>query len=76
MRRSWSSRFGPFKEILSPLPNQPQNVYLAHSREYSLFRYDVAYLEAAQSGSENVEIQPYSDQQGRVVFYTIRFPAR
>jgi 4-amino-4-deoxy-L-arabinose transferase-like glycosyltransferase len=67
--------FWAFKEILPPLPNQPQNVYLAHSREYSLFRYDVAYLEAAQSSSENLEIQPYSDQQGRVVFYTIRFPA-
>jgi Dolichyl-phosphate-mannose-protein mannosyltransferase len=65
-----------FKETLPPLPARPEYLYLSHSTEYSLFRYDMAYLEAAQSSSENLEIQPYSDQQGRVVFYTIRFRAR
>jgi 4-amino-4-deoxy-L-arabinose transferase-like glycosyltransferase len=65
--------FWAFKGVLPPLPNESKNVYLAHSREYSLFRADVAYLDALQSSSENVDIQPYFDRQGRVVFYTIRF---
>ncbi len=66
--------FWAFKETLPPLPERPQNLYLAHSREYSLFRNDVAYLEALQLGDQNVEIKPYADREGRIVFYTIRFP--
>ena len=31
--------------------------------------------EALRGGGENVEISPYTDRQGQVVFYTIRFPA-
>jgi hypothetical protein len=65
-------RFPEYKE-LPPLPQQPKYVYLAHSPDYSLFRYDLIYLEALRDGAENVEIKPYSDRQGRVVFYTIRF---
>lgn len=59
---------------LPPLPRQPQYIYLAHPAEYSLFRYDLIYLEVLRGGGENVAITPYSDRQGQVVFYTIRFP--
>ena len=64
--------FPMFKEGLPPLPREPQNVYLAHSPEYSLLRYDLAYLDAARS-DDHAEIQPYSDKQDQIVFYTIRF---
>jgi hypothetical protein len=66
--------FPQYKE-LPPLPRQTQYIYLAHPPEYSLFRYDLVYLQALRGGGENVEIRPYSDRQGQVVFYTIRFPA-
>src|SRR4029453_10427073 len=61
-----------FREGLPPLPQEPQNLYLAHSPEYSLLRYDLAYLDAARSDGQ-AEVQPYSDKQGKIVFYTIRF---
>jgi hypothetical protein len=64
--------FPMFKEGLPPLPREPQNLYLAHSPEYSLLRYDLAYLDAARS-DDHAEVQPYSDKQGQIVFYTIRF---
>jgi len=66
--------FPQYKE-LPRLPRQPQYLYLAHPAEYSLFRYDLVYLEALRGSGENVEIKPYPDRQGKVVFYTIRFPA-
>ena len=65
--------FPQYKE-LPPLPRQPQYIYLAHPAEYSLFRYDLVYLEALRGGGENVEVSPYSNRQGQVMFYTIRFP--
>jgi 4-amino-4-deoxy-L-arabinose transferase-like glycosyltransferase len=67
--------FWAFKEALPPLPTQTKFLFLVHSPEYSLFRYDTAYLEAARSSGQNVEIKPYSDRQGRVVFYTLQFLA-
>jgi hypothetical protein len=66
--------FPQYKE-LPPLPHRPQYIYLAHPTEYSLFRYDLVYLEALRGSGENVEISPYTDREGQVVFYTIRFPA-
>jgi hypothetical protein len=65
--------FTTSKEALPELPRDPQYVYLAHSPEYSLLRYDLLYLDAARS-DDHAEIQPYSDRQGQIVFYTIRFP--
>jgi hypothetical protein len=67
--------FTTSKEALPELPRDPQYVYLAHSPEYSLLRYDLLYLDAARS-DDHAEIQPYSDRQGQIVFYTIRFPER
>jgi hypothetical protein len=64
--------FTTFKEALPALPRDPQYMYLAHSPEYSLLRYDLAYLDAARSDGQ-AEVQPYSDKQGQIVFYTIRF---
>jgi hypothetical protein len=64
--------FSMFREGLPPLPREPQNLYLAHSPEYSLLRYDLLYLDAARS-DDQAEVQPYSDKQGQIVFYTIRF---
>jgi hypothetical protein len=60
---------------LPPLPRQPEYIYLAHPAEYSLFRYDLVYLDSLRRGDENVEITPYFDHEEQVVFYTIRFPA-
>src|SRR4029450_2694869 len=64
--------FPMFREGLPPVPQEPQNLYLAHSPEYSLLRYDLAYLDAARS-DDHAEVQAYSDKQGQIVFYTIRF---
>jgi hypothetical protein len=64
--------FPMFKEGLPPLPREPQYVYLAHSPEYSLLRYDIIYLDAARR-DDHAEIQPYSDKEGQTAFYTIRF---
>jgi hypothetical protein len=64
--------FPIFKDALPALPQEPQYVYLVHSPEYSLLRYDLLYLDAARS-DDHAEVQPYADRQGQVVFYTIRF---
>ncbi|MBO0695190.1 MAG: hypothetical protein J2P56_03715, partial [Verrucomicrobia bacterium] len=64
--------FSTFKDALPALPREPQYVYLAHSPEYSLLRYDLLYLDAARN-DDRAEVQPYSDKQGQTVFYTIRF---
>ena len=64
--------FSTFKEALPDLPRDPQYVYLAHSPEYSLLPYDLLYLEAARR-DDHAEVQAYSDKQGQIVFYAIRF---
>jgi len=64
--------FSTRKEALPDLPRDPQYVYLAHSPEYSLLRYDLLYLDAARS-DDHAEVQAYSDKQGQIVFYAIRF---
>jgi hypothetical protein len=64
--------FTSSKEALPEMPRDPQYVYLAHSPEYSLLRYDLLYLDAARS-DDHAEVQSYSDKQGRIVFYAIRF---
>lgn len=58
---------------LPALPPRPGYIYLAHSPEYSLFNYDVSYLKELESSGEAVDIEPHSDRQGQVVFYTIQF---
>jgi hypothetical protein len=65
-------RFPTLREGLPDLPRDPHYIYVAHSPEYSLLRYDLIYLDAARS-DDHAEVQPYSDKQGQIVFYTIRF---
>jgi len=55
------------------LPQRSGYIYLADSPEYSLFGYDVSYLNELETSGEAVDIQPHSDGQGQVVFYTIQF---
>lgn len=65
--------FPTYNGNLPPLPPRPQYIYLVHSPEYSLFRYDVGYWQELQGGGENVEIHPYYDREGSTPFYTVRF---
>jgi hypothetical protein len=67
--------FWEFNQTLPPLPEDPNYVFLAHPPEYSVLKYDVAYLSQAQN-NPNVEITPHLDRQNEVAFYTIRFKAR
>jgi hypothetical protein len=65
--------FPRYNGALPALPPRPQYLYLAHPPEYSLFKYDVGYLNELRTSGEGVEIQPYADREGQAVFYTIRF---
>jgi len=65
--------FPRYNGRLPALPPRSGYMYLAHSPEYSLFGYDVSYLKELESSGEAVDIEPHSDRQGQVVFYTIQF---
>jgi 4-amino-4-deoxy-L-arabinose transferase-like glycosyltransferase len=62
-----------FNQTLPPLPPYPNYIYLAHPPEYSVLKYDVAYLDQLQKSGADVEITPHFDRQNEVAFYTIRF---
>jgi hypothetical protein len=68
-----SEPFWEFNQTLPPLPPDPNYIYLAHPPEYSVLKYDVAYLNQLQQIGGNAEITPYFDRQNAVAFYTIRF---
>jgi hypothetical protein len=55
------------------LPANPDYIDLAHPAEYSVLKYDVAYLNQLQSAGTNVEVTPHFDRQNEVAFYTVRF---
>ena len=65
--------FWEFNQTLPPLPPNPNYIYLAHPPEYSVLKYDVAYLNQLQKNSANAEITPHFDRQNEIAFYTIRF---
>ncbi len=65
--------FWEFNQTLPPLPPDPNYIYLAHPAEYSVLKYDVAYLNQLHVSGANVEIAPHFDRQNEVAFYTIRF---
>ncbi|MGB8804690.1 MAG: hypothetical protein WCC93_07175 [Chthoniobacterales bacterium] len=65
--------FPRYNGRLPALPQRSGYIYLAHSPEYSLFGYDVSYLNELQTSGEAVDIQPRSDRQGQIVFYTVQF---
>ena len=67
-----SEPFWEFNQTLPPLPANPDYIYLAHPPEYSVLKYDVAYLNQLRN-NPNVEITPHLDRQNEVVFYTVRF---
>ena len=60
----WSDR------PIEPLPN---SVYLVHPPEYSLFPQGEDFFAMARRDPRGVTIQPYTDRQGSVAFYAIRF---
>jgi hypothetical protein len=68
-----SEPFWEFNQTLPPLPPDPNYIYLAHPPEYSVLKYDVAYLNQLQKSGGNAEITPYFDRQNQTAFYTIRF---
>jgi hypothetical protein len=68
-----SEPFWEFNQTLPPLPANPDYIYLAHPPEYSVLKYDVAYLNQLQSSGGSVEVTPHFDRQNAVAFYTIRF---
>jgi hypothetical protein len=68
-----SEPFWEFNQTLPPLPPDPNYIYLAHPPEYSVLKYDVAYLNQLQKSGGNTEITPYFDRQNQIAFYTIRF---
>ena len=65
--------FWEFNQTLPALPPNPNYIYLAHPPEYSVLKYDVAYLDQLQKSGGNAEITPYFDRQNAVTFYTIQF---
>jgi len=71
-----SEPFWGFNQTLPPLPPNPNYIYLAHPLEYSVLKYDVAYLDQLQKNRTNAEITPHFDRQNEVAFYTIRFRAQ
>ena len=71
-----SEPFWGFNQTLPPLPPNPNYIYLAHPLEYSVLKYDVAYLDQLQKNRTNAEITPHFDRQNQVAFYTIRFRAQ
>ena len=68
-----SEPFWQFAQTLPQLPPDPNYIYLVHPPEYSVLRYDIAYLDQLQKSGANVEITPHLDRQNEVAFYTIRF---
>jgi hypothetical protein len=67
-----SEPFWQFNQTLPQLPTDANYIYLAHPAEYSVLKYDVAYLNQLQKGGAN-EITPHLDRQNEIAFYTIRF---
>ena len=68
--------FWGFNQALPTLPPNPNYIYLVHPAEYSVLKYDVAYLAPLQKSGGNAEITPHFDRQNEVAFYTIRFRAQ
>jgi hypothetical protein len=68
-----SEPFWEFNQTLPPLPSDPNYIYLAHPPEYSVLKYDVAYLNQLHKSGGNAEIRPYFDRRNQIAFYTIRF---
>lgn len=51
----------------------PQFYYLIHPPEFSLFPYGEQYLQAARQADPNLNVQSFTNREGRVVFQIFRF---
>jgi hypothetical protein len=71
-----SEPFWQFTQTLPPTPTDPNYILLAHPAEYSVLKYDMAYLNQLQKSGANFEVRPHLDRQNEVAFYSIRFRAR
>jgi hypothetical protein len=69
-----AERFWGFDQSLPVMPTGPHYLYLVHPPKYSEFRYDQAYLNAAQKSGQKVQIEPHFDRENEIAFYVIRFP--
>ena len=69
-----AERFWGFDQRLPVMPTGPHYLYLVHPPKYSEFRYDQAYLNAAQKSGQKVQIEPHFDRENEIAFYVIRFP--
>jgi hypothetical protein len=65
--------FWNFNRTLPPLPTDTHYIFLVHPPEYSVLKYDVAYLNSVRSSGQDVDVRPYFDRQNQVAFYTIQF---
>jgi hypothetical protein len=69
---SLSEPFWEFNQTLPPLRTDSNYIYLAHPPEYSVLKYDVAYLNQLKH-DPNAEITPHFDRESEIAFYSIRF---
>jgi hypothetical protein len=68
--------WGSSEDAQTALLKDPNCVFLVHAPEYSLFPLGTAFRQSAALEARPADIQPWRDAQGRIVFYSIRFPAR
>ena len=65
--------FWNFGKTLPRMRPEPQYLYLVHVPEYRLFPYGDAYLNAARTAEDRIELRPFNDRQNHAAFYTIQF---
>jgi hypothetical protein len=64
----------PFWRENTFAPRSANCIYLAHPPEYSLTPFGLGFLEWSRgAGSNEVEVLPWCDHQGRVAFYSLRY---
>jgi hypothetical protein len=68
----WQAAFGR----QPVLPRDANHVYLAHPPELSLSPLGGQFLASVARENTNAVVRPWRDGEGKVVFYTVAFPAR
>jgi hypothetical protein len=67
----WQAAFGQAPE----LPHDTNHIYLAHPPEFALSPLGAQFMESVSRENKNAVVQPWRDGQGKIVFYSIGFPA-
>jgi hypothetical protein len=67
----WLLAFGAMPD----LPRDTQHIYLAHPPEFSLSPLGGMFMQSLARENTNAVVQSWSDDQGRVAFYSITFAA-